>query len=184
MSLLNKIKDFTMKLGTRGSYATMAMIDIAINGRAQDYVSLFSIAQRNHVTVAYLEQLFIKLKRASLVKSIKGPKGGYKLARSPAEIFLLDIVTAVDERVDLLRCKTLEKGCLENGNKCNSHDIWNALMENINSYLASISLEEVILGTSFSKSSGFNCEVKNNIKSNAKAVLNKKSNLEVNLNVN
>jgi Rrf2 family iron-sulfur cluster assembly transcriptional regulator len=131
-----------MKLSTKGRYAVMAMVDIAANLEAGKNISLQTISERNNISVSYLEQLFIKLRKNKLVNSVKGPKGGYTLSREPSQIFVSDIVQAVDEKIEFLKCAT-EKGCAKNG-LCNSHDLWSNLMINIYQYLSSISLEQVI----------------------------------------
>ncbi|MDR2008792.1 MAG: Rrf2 family transcriptional regulator [Alphaproteobacteria bacterium] len=134
-----------MKLSTKGRYAVMAMIDIATNLEDKENVSIQAIAERNNISTSYLEQLFIKLKKNNLVSSSKGPNGGYKLARAPKDIFIFDVIQAVDEKIEFLRCKN-GSGCAKNG-FCNSHDLWSSLMANICNYLSSISLEEVINNT-------------------------------------
>ncbi len=131
-----------MKLSTKGRYAVMAMVDIATNLEEGKNISLQTISERNNISVSYLEQLFIKLKKNDLVQSVKGPKGGYRLTKKPSEIFVSDIVQAVDEKIEFLKCAT-ERGCSKNG-LCNSHDLWSNLMMNIYHYLNSISLEQVI----------------------------------------
>ncbi|MCL2566611.1 MAG: Rrf2 family transcriptional regulator [Alphaproteobacteria bacterium] len=131
-----------MKLSTKGRYAVMAMIDIATNLEDKENVSIQAIADRNNISVSYLEQLFIKLKKNNLVSSSKGPRGGYRLARNPRDIFIFDVIQAVDEKIEFLRCKS-GTGCAKKG-FCNSHDLWSSLMMNICNYLSSISLEEVI----------------------------------------
>jgi Rrf2 family iron-sulfur cluster assembly transcriptional regulator len=130
-----------MKLSTKGRYAVMAMIDIAKYQDQDKYISLYNISKRN---VSYLEQLFIKLRKASLVESVKGSKGGYRLGRNADSIFILDIVSAVDEKIELLRCDNKGVGCTNNNKLCESHDLWSNLMININDYLGSISLLNVL----------------------------------------
>lgn len=135
-----------MKLSTKGRYAVMAMIDIAkYQDQEKDkYISLYTISKRNDISVAYLEQLFIKLKKAGLVDSIKGSKGGYRLKYKPNEIVILDIISAVDEKIELLRCNNSGNGCINKNKLCESHDLWSNLMININDYLGSISLSNVL----------------------------------------
>ncbi|MDR0485084.1 MAG: Rrf2 family transcriptional regulator [Alphaproteobacteria bacterium] len=131
-----------MKLSTKGRYAVMAMIDIATNVEDGQNISLQAIADRQNISISYLEQLFIKLKKNKLVDSAKGPKGGYRLAKNPKDIFIFDVIQAVDEKIEFLKCKS-GTGCAKKG-FCNSHDLWSSLMMNICNYLNSISLEEVI----------------------------------------
>ncbi len=132
-----------MRLSTKGRYAIMAMVDIARYASGDQHISLTTISQRNNISVSYLEQLFIKLKKQNLVSSSKGAKGGYKLSREASCIYILEIVNAVDERIDFLRCSGGIKGCVNHG-RCNSHDLWDNIMNHINSYLSSISLESVV----------------------------------------
>ena len=134
-----------MKLSTKARYAVIAMIDIAKHQSEDTYISLFSISKRNDISVSYLEQLFIKLRKANLVISIKGSKGGYRLGRNQSEIFVSDIISAVDEKIELLRCKDSGSGCIKKDKLCESHDLWGNLMISINDYLSSISLENVVL---------------------------------------
>lgn len=134
-----------MKLSTKARYAVMAMIDIASYQGNQDCVSLFTISKRNNISVSYLEQLFIKLRKANLVISVKGSRGGYRLSRLPIDISIADIILAVDEKIELLRCKNSGTGCITPTKLCKSHDIWSNLMINIHNYLSSISLEVVLL---------------------------------------
>lgn len=138
-----------MQLTTKARYAVMAMVDIALcNKEAGEVkaVSLADIASRQKITVAYLEQIFSKLKKASLVKSVRGPGGGYILSKSPSEINAAEIIDAVDEAIKIKGCSdhSQGKGCLSNKAKCITHDLWDGLGNNIRSYLASASLEDVI----------------------------------------
>ncbi len=133
-----------MKLSTKARYAVIAMIDIAKNQSENTYVSLFSISKRNDISVSYLEQLFIKLRKANLVVSVKGSKGGYQLAKEENEIFVSDIISAVDEKIEFLRCKNSGSGCIKQDKLCESHDLWGNLMISINDYLSSISLKSVV----------------------------------------
>ncbi len=143
-----------MKLSTKGRYAVMAMVDLASSsahkGRA---VSLADIAERQEISLSYLEQLFGKLRRCGLVKSVRGPGGGYLLARPGNELRISDIITAVDETVSATRCeKGSAEGCLHDKSRCLTHDLWTELTNQITLYLNSISLADVIerrvLGTS------------------------------------
>jgi len=133
-----------MRLSTKGRYAVMAMTDLARHseGRA---VSLAEIATRQEISLAYLEQLFARLRRAGLVRSVRGPGGGYKLAHTAAETRISEIVLAVDEPLRATRCKGHSAmGCMAKGERCLTHGLWEALGEKIEQYLASISLEDVI----------------------------------------
>ncbi len=134
-----------MKLTTKARYAVMAMVDLA--GQTCDNpTSLSEIAERQNISLAYLEQLFCKLRRAGVVRSVRGPGGGYCLCRSPEEICICDIVTAVDEPIRAVRCEEGSGvGCVK-GEKCQTHDLWAALDNHIHNYLSSVSLAQVLEG--------------------------------------
>jgi Rrf2 family transcriptional regulator, iron-sulfur cluster assembly transcription factor len=141
-----------MRLSTRGRYAVMAMVELAAgqdrrdsaeSGRAQ--VSLAEIAQAQHLSLAYLEQLFGPLRRAGLVASARGPGGGYRLARPPAQISISDIVLAVDEPIQATRCEDGGPGCLA-GQRCLTHDLWAELGDQIRLFLEGVTLADVIGG--------------------------------------
>jgi Rrf2 family iron-sulfur cluster assembly transcriptional regulator len=130
------------------------MVDLAgcsaEKGRA---VSLADIAERQEISLSYLEQLFGKLRRCGLVKSVRGPGGGYLLARSYEDLRISDIITAVDETVTATRCEPgTAEGCLHDKSRCLTHDLWQELTNQITLYLNSVSLADVcerrVLGTS------------------------------------
>lgn len=131
-----------MQLSTKGRYAVMAMTDLARHdhGRA---VALADIAARQQISLSYLEQLFARLRRGGLVKSVRGPGGGYRLARPAAETRVVDIVRAVDEPLHAVRCSGA-KGCMLSGEKCLTHDLWDALGRTIHDFLAGVSLADVV----------------------------------------
>lgn len=134
-----------MRLSTKGRYAVMAMADLARNG-AERAVSLAEIATRQEISLSYLEQLFARLRRAGLVKSVRGPGGGYRLARTPGETWIADIVLAVDEPIRATRCsgQGSPRGCMIGGERCITHDLWEGLGQEIHRYLSSVSLEDVL----------------------------------------
>lgn len=141
-----------MKLSTKGRYAVMAMVDLARQSR-EGPVTLADIAERQDISLSYLEQLFGKLKKGAQVKSVRGPGGGYLLARDPAEMRISDIIMAVDEPIKATRCVPgSPEGCSLDGSRCLTHDLWEELGNQIYLFLSSISLEDVIenrvLGTS------------------------------------
>jgi Rrf2 family iron-sulfur cluster assembly transcriptional regulator len=131
-----------MQLGTKGRYAVMAMADLARHERGRA-VTLADIAARQEISLHYLEQLFARLRRAGLVQSVRGPGGGYRLAQPAAETRVVDIVTAVDEPIHAVRCSGA-KGCMLAGEKCLTHDLWDALGRTIHDFLAGVSLADVI----------------------------------------
>lgn len=141
-----------MKLSTKGRYAVMAMVDLA--GRAsQRPVALADIAERQEISLSYLEQLFAKLRRGGLVKSVRGPGGGYLLARGAAEMRISDIILAVDEPIHATRCRPgSAKGCTGDAGRCVTHDLWEELGNQIYLFLSAITLEDVcfrrVLGAS------------------------------------
>ena len=135
-----------MRLSTKGRYAVMAMTDLAAHG-ADRAVSLAEIAARQQISLPYLEQLFARLRRGGLVRSVRGPGGGYRLSKTIAETRISEIVLAVDEPIRATRCAggaAPGKGCMASGEQCLTHGLWEALGEKIEDYLASVSLEDVI----------------------------------------
>ena len=141
-----------MKLSTKGRYAVMAMVDLASNSRGKP-VALADVASRQEISLSYLEQLFSKLRRGGVVKSVRGPGGGYLLARPEAETRVADIILAVDEPIQATRCTPGQPaGCHSNKSRCLTHDLWEELGNQIYLYLSSVSLADVVdkrvLGTS------------------------------------
>ena len=133
-----------MKLSTKGRYAVMAMVDLAANSDGKP-VSLAEIAERQEISLSYLEQLFGKLRRGGLVKSVRGPGGGYLLSRSTTDTRISDIVLAVDEPLRATRCMPGSPvGCRGNSGRCLTHDLWEELGNQIKMFLNSVSLEDVI----------------------------------------
>jgi Rrf2 family transcriptional regulator, iron-sulfur cluster assembly transcription factor len=135
-----------MQLSTKGRYAVMAMVDLAGHGSGTS-LPLASIAERQHISVAYLEQLFMKLRRAGLVKAVRGPKGGYQLARAPFDISVADIMTAADEPVRMNRCSVEGNDWCLGTKRCATHDLWRALGTHISAFLGAVSLKDVLDGT-------------------------------------
>ncbi len=141
-----------MKLSTKGRYAVMAMVDLATHSRGKP-VALADVAQRQEISLSYLEQLFGKLRRGGLVKSVRGPGGGYLLARTENDTRVSDIILAVDEPIKATRCTPgSPTGCHSNKGRCLTHDLWEELGNQIYIYLSSVSLQDVVerrvLGTS------------------------------------
>ena len=130
-----------MRLSTKGRYAVTAMLDLAIN---QDVgpVTLADISRGQGISLSYLEQLFAKLRRHGLVEGVRGPGGGYRLARPTTQISIADIIAAVDERVDATLCAGKED--CQSGDRCLTHDLWDSLSEQIFNYLAAINLAEFL----------------------------------------
>jgi Rrf2 family iron-sulfur cluster assembly transcriptional regulator len=134
-----------MQLSTKGRYAVMAMTDLAGRG-AERAVSVAEIAERQQLSQAYLEQLFARLRRRGLVTASRGPGGGYRLARPAAETTVADVVIAVDEPLRAIRCGGGKAGCMKDGARCLTHDLWEETGRQIQGYLASVSLADVVAG--------------------------------------
>ena len=123
-----------MKLNTRSRYAVMALADMASFDR-QNPISLRDISLRQNISLVYLEQIFSKLKKNNIVKSIRGTNGGYILAKDPEQIKLLNIFSAVDEKVKTVRCRReSKKGCNGKSTKCITHNLWDDLEMHINNF--------------------------------------------------
>jgi Rrf2 family iron-sulfur cluster assembly transcriptional regulator len=146
--------DRSMRLSTKGRYAVMAMADLAghapesneksSNEKAKP-VALADIAERQDISLSYLEQLFAKLRRGGLVTSVRGPGGGYRLARPSSELRIADIIVAVDEPIAATRCRPNgSKGCTKTGARCVTHDLWEELGQQIHIFLSSVSLADVV----------------------------------------
>jgi len=132
-----------MKLSNRGRYAVMAMADLARMNTNQP-ISLSEISLRQGISISFLEQIFLKLKRNNLVQSSRGASGGYILTRSPEEIKLSSIIKAVDEKVKTLGCKKeSKKGCNGKSIKCITHDLWNDLEIHINNFFEKNTLKDI-----------------------------------------
>ena len=132
-----------MKLTTKGRYAVMAMADLASN-KSLDPVSLKEISLRQNISLAYLEQIFLKLKNNKLVKSSRGANGGYILEKPASEIKLSNIIYAVDEEVKTLNCKKNSKrGCNNRSTKCITHNLWDQLDQHINGFFEKIKLQDL-----------------------------------------
>jgi len=133
-----------MILSTKGRYAVMAMVELSSNGMGP--VSLGIIADRQGIPLAYLEQIFAKLKKADLVLSLRGPGGGYRLARPAKEIWVSDIVRAAEESIEMTRCGRAGDGCTTKKARCLTHDLWEGLTQQIDVYLSAFSLQDVCDG--------------------------------------
>lgn len=132
-----------MRLSTKGRYAVMAMVDLAAHSHGQP-ISLADVADRQEISLSYLEQLFAKLRRGGLVKSVRGPGGGYLLARSAEDTRIADIIVAVDEPIRVTRCSPASPhGCRNNKSRCLTHDLWEELSKQIHLFLSSVSVADV-----------------------------------------
>lgn len=131
-----------MRLTTKGRFAVTAMIDLALRQK-NGPVTLAAISQRQQISLSYLEQLFGKLRRHSLVESTRGPGGGYTLARDAAKITVADIIVSVDEPIDATLCGG-QKNCMGEGNPCMTHDLWTQLNERMLEFLRSVTLQKLV----------------------------------------
>lgn len=130
-----------MRLTTKGRYAVTAMLDLALHAKTGP-ISLADISRRQGISLSYLEQLFAKLRQNTLVSSVRGPGGGYKLSRSAAEIFVAEIIDAVNESVDATNCGGA--GNCQQGEVCLTHYLWCDLSDQIHRFLSSISLAGLV----------------------------------------
>lgn len=134
-----------MQLSTKGRYAVMAIIDVARHGGVRP-VSLGEIAGRQYISLPYLEQLFMKLRRRGIVRSVRGPGGGYVLSRGPGDITIGEIMAAVDEPIKMTRCAAdSAEGCVA-ARRCTTHNLWEALGDHIGSFLNATTLSDVLDG--------------------------------------
>ena len=133
-----------MKLTSKGRYAVMAMADLAKNN-VKKPISLAEISLRQGISIAYLEQLFLKLRKNNLVQSVRGPSGGYVLSKPPGEIKLLSIISAVDEKIKTVKCrKESKKGCNGKSIKCITHNLWDDLETHINKFFEDNTLSDIL----------------------------------------
>ena len=133
-----------MKLSTKGRYAVMALVDLAANDAGRP-ISLAEIAERQEISLSYLEQLFAKLRRGGLVKSVRGPGGGYRLAHPAEETRISDVILAVDEPIRATRCQPGQPyGCRGNQSRCMTHDLWEELSNQIYLFLSSVTVADVV----------------------------------------
>ena len=133
-----------MRLSTKGRYAVMAMVDLAKHSTGRP-ISLADIAERQEISLSYLEQLFAKLRKGGLVKSVRGPGGGYLLAHAGDATRVSDIILAVDEPIRTTRCAAnSQAGCRSDKTRCLTHDLWEELGNQIHTYLSSVSLADVV----------------------------------------
>ncbi len=130
-----------MRLTTKGRFAVTAMLDIALH-EADKPVTLAGISERQSISLSYLEQLFSRLRKQGLVLSVRGPGGGYRIARAHHAISVSDIINAVDEQVDATQCGGHEN-CRDEG-RCMTHDLWASLNDKILEYLSGVSLADMV----------------------------------------
>ena len=130
-----------MRLTTKGRFAVTAMLDLALNS-SKGPVTLAGISARQKISLSYLEQLFGKLRRRALVESVRGPGGGYNLARPAAEVSVADIICAVEEPIDSTQCGGREN-CHDN-QRCMTHDLWEDLNKTVYGFLSTVKLSQLV----------------------------------------
>lgn len=130
-----------MRLTTKGRFAVTAMIDVAMHG-ANGPVTLAAVSERQRISLSYLEQLFGKLRRSGIVASVRGPGGGYHLARTAAQLSVAQIIVAVDEPIDATQCGGLEN--CHDDRRCMTHDLWAGLNDHIFSFLSGVTLAQLV----------------------------------------
>lgn len=134
-------KEWIMRLTTKGRYAVTALLDLALH-EGSGPISLSDISGRQDISLSYLEQLFSKLRKNGLVSSVRGPGGGYRLARKPEETYIAEIIDAVDENVDATNCNG--EGDCQGGMTCLTHFLWVDLSDQIHGFLAGITLASLV----------------------------------------
>ena len=134
-----------MRLTTKGRFAVTAMLDLALNAKSGP-ITLANIADRQKISLSYLEQLFAKLRRGALVESVRGPGGGYLLARPIDQLSVADIIIAVEEPIDSRQCEGKQNCHGEGGaqRRCMTHDLWESLNDNVIQFLAGVTLSELV----------------------------------------
>ena len=130
-----------MRLTTKGRYAVTAMLDLALH-QGQGPITLADIAERQGISLSYLEQLFARLRKKAMVASVRGPGGGYSLGRDASQIRVAEVISAVDESVDATRCGGAHN--CQNNQRCLTHDLWHDLSKRIYDYLSQISLQDLV----------------------------------------
>lgn len=130
-----------MRLTSKGRYAVSAMVDLAMH-QQEGPVTLAAIAERQFISLSYLEQLFRRLREGGLVRSVRGPGGGYLLNGDPGNISVADVIRAVDEEVRATKCVNAMRGC-HRGNRCSTHNLWTALGKHIYRFLDVVTIQQV-----------------------------------------
>ena len=133
-----------MKLSTKGRYAVMALVDLASQSDGRP-VALADIAERQEISLSYLEQLFARMRRAGLVMGVRGPGGGYRLSRDASSVTIADIIAAVNEPIKATRCEEGSmKSCIGKSGRCIAHGLWQEMGDRIQAFLTSVSLADVL----------------------------------------
>ena len=136
-----------MQVGTKGRYAVTALLRLHEASKTQQVIPLSYLSEAENISIAYLEQLFTKLRKAGVINSVRGQSGGYVLARSASFINMAEIVMAAEENLSFTRCSALSHtGCTKTGAVCKTHNLWEGLTNHVYSFLSSITLEDLALG--------------------------------------
>jgi Rrf2 family iron-sulfur cluster assembly transcriptional regulator len=144
-------------LTTKARYAVMAVIDMAYSYDNQKPITLADISVRQKIALSYLEQIFNKLRKAGIVRAIKGPGGGYLLTEANFEI--AKVIEAVEENIEMTRCSNrTSAGCMPDNTKCSTHDLWEGLNQQIRSYFNNVTIEDVTSGRLKNKINALNIE--------------------------
>lgn len=134
-----------MRLTSKGRYAVMAMADLALHGGDGRAVPLQEVARRQEISLSYLEQLFARMRRAGLVAGVRGPGGGYRLARKAGEVTVAEIIDAVSEPIKATRCEEhSSKSCIGRSGRCIAHGLWEEMGNRIYDFMASVSLADIL----------------------------------------
>lgn len=134
-----------MRLTSKGRYAVMAMADLALHGGSERAIPLQEVARRQEISLSYLEQLFARMRKAGLVAGVRGPGGGYRLARDAGSVTVAEIILAVNEPIKATRCQDgSAKSCQGRVGRCIAHDLWQELGDRIQFFLGSVSLADVL----------------------------------------
>lgn len=131
-----------MKLTTKGKYAVTALLDLSLYQKGKKFTSLSKVANRQGIPIPYLEQLFMNLRKAKILEASRGPRGGYRLSRSTSDINVSEIITAVENTMDATQCGGTAD--CHSGSRCLAHDLWSELNDQVDNFLASKSLEDVV----------------------------------------
>jgi Rrf2 family iron-sulfur cluster assembly transcriptional regulator len=134
-----------MRLTSKGRYAVMALADLALHAGDERAVPLQEVARRQEISLSYLEQLFARMRQAGLVMGMRGPGGGYRLARPARAVTIAEIIAAVNEPIKATRCEEgSATSCMGKNGRCIAHNLWQEMGERIHGFLASVTLDDVI----------------------------------------
>ena len=134
-----------MRLSSKGRVAVTSLVDMAVYSKDNNPIKLSDISRRQNISLSFLEQIFFLLRKNGIVKSIRGPAGGYKFARTPDLVMIYDVIIAIDENLKINNCNGFDFGCISaNGkkSKCLTHNLWHELSNHISNFLFSISIED------------------------------------------